>query len=377
MSNIRVAKFYTIVALVILTGTYTFASDHSILPESNHELYTISCASCHGANGRGASPGMVGFDVPLPDFTDCNFVTREPAADWIMIAREGGPARGFSEIMPAFGDALTTEQLEKTVTHIKKIADCPEWPVGELNFPKALYTTKAFPEDELVFSSNVTTDGLDKISNKLIYERRIGARSQVEIAVPFGWHEIESANGSGHQEWTSEIGDVALGVKHVLFHDFSSKSIVSLGGEVILPTGNEDEGFGHGTTVFEPYIAYGQLLPENFFLQFQGGFKFPCEDEKVQDELFYRMATGKTFTLGRYGSNWSPMVEILGAQNLDTGESPDWDIVPQIQIALNRRQHVRLGVGVKIPLNDRDTRNPVYGMYLLWDMFDGGFFDGW
>ena len=47
------------------------------LPECGRELYRMSCAACHGPDGRGAPVSMVGFDTPLPDFTDCNFSTRE------------------------------------------------------------------------------------------------------------------------------------------------------------------------------------------------------------------------------------------------------------------------------------------------------------
>ncbi len=362
---------------LLLLGGFAYATSQHPLPVDNRALYTMSCAACHGHQGRGAPAGMVGFDVPLPDFTDCNFVTREPTADWIIVVQEGGPARGFSEIMPAFGDALTVEQITSILAYIKTFSDCDEWPRGEMNLPRALYTSKAFPEDELVLSSDISTDGLNKLSNKMIYGKRIGARSQIEVTLPFGWQQIEKGDPGGEREWTSELGDLALGVKHVLFHNFDTKSIITVAGEIVLPTGDEDAGFGDGTTVFEPYLAYGQLFPADFFFQCQGGFKLPFEDQDFNKEAFFKMAAGKTISVGRYGRGLSPMVEILGAQDLETGDTPSWDIVPQIQIPLNTRQHVRLGVGARIPLNDRDFRSPVYGIYLLWDTFDGGFFDGW
>lgn len=379
MEHCRFYLHLVLAAVVMEFLLYTEASaegglPQNQLPDSGHGLYRVSCAACHGAYGRGAAPGMVGFDVPLPDFSDCNFSTREADADWASVAAEGGPARGFSEIMPAFGDALSDEQIGETLSHIRSFSDCDDWPKGELNLPRALYTTKAYPEDELVLHSDIKTEGLDKIANKLIYERRIGARDQVEIVVPFGWNTIDSG---GHKEWTSSVGDVRLGAKHVLFHSSSSNSIFSAGGEVLLPTGDEDEGFGNGTTVFEPYFAAGQLFPDDYFIQLQGGFELPCDDDHVQNEAFWRMALGRTFAVGRYGSNWSPMVEILGSKNIERGDDANWDIVPQIQIPLNRRQHVRLTMGVRMPLNHTDTRETVFAVYLLWDTFDGGFFEVW
>ena len=347
------------------------------LPESGRELYRVSCAACHGSGGRGAPANMVGFENPLPDFTDCNFSTREAEADWVIVVQEGGPARGFSEIMPAFDDALTEEQIIKIIRYIRTFSECDEWPRGELNLPRALYTTKAFPEDELVFQSDIKTDGLDKISNKLVYERRIGARNQVEIVVPYGWSEIAKSNGGNSTEWTSSVGDVRLAAKRVLFHSMKSMSIFSAGGEVILPTGDEDEGFGNGTTVFEPYLAYGKVFSKDYFVQLQSGFELPWDNDHAQDEVFWKMVTGRSYAVGRYGSIWAPMIEILGSKNIETGNDAEWDIVPQLHLALNKRQHVRLAMGVRMPLNHTDERNPIYGIYLLWDTFDGGFFEGW
>lgn len=345
------------------------------LPATGAELYRVACAACHGADGRGASSGMADIDVPFPDFTDCNFSSREPDADWVTVVREGGPARGFSKHMPAFGDALTEAQILRILAHIKTFADCDAWPRGELNLPRALFTTKAFPEDELVLSAFVKTDGPDQIVNKLIYERRIGAANQIEIAVPFGWSAVRETGGG--EEWTFSVGDLALAVKRVLFHKLSWGSIVSAGAEVVLPTGDEDEGFGDGTVAFEPYLAYGQLVPADFFLQFQGGVKIPVKDDVIQDEAFWRGVLGRTFAIGRYRRSLSPMVEILGSENLSRSGGTEWDAVPQVQISLSARQHVRLCAGARIPLNRREDRAPTYLVYLMWDVFDGGFFEGW
>lgn len=345
------------------------------LPASGAELYRVACASCHGAGGRGAPSGMTDIDVPFPDFTDCNFASREAEADWVSVVKEGGPARGFSEHMPAFGDALSDSQILAILAHVRTLADCDSWPRGELNLPKPLFTTKAFPEDELVLSAFVRTDGPDSILNKLVYERRIGAANQIEIVVPFGWGKVEDAGG--REEWTSSVGDLTLAVKRVLFHRLSWGSIVSAGAEVVLPTGDEDEGFGDGTVAFEPYLAYGQLLPADFFLQVQGGAKIPVNDDRIQDEVFWRGVFGRTFSLGRYGRSVSPMVEILGSENVARSGGTEWDVVPEVQISLSARQHVRICFGARIPLNRREDQAPAYAAYLLWDVFDGGFFEGW
>jgi hypothetical protein len=307
--------------------------------------------------------------VPVPDFTSCNFATREPDADWIAVAHRGGPVRGFSPLMPAFGDALTTAQLQKIMDYVRSMCTDDDWPRGELNLPRPLFTEKAYPEDEAVWTTDVDVENETTVLNEVVYEQRLGARNQLELVVPIGFRERPDGTWSG-----GALGDVAVGVKRALYHNLDRGSIVSLTGEVLLPSGNEDLGFGAGTTTFEPFASFGQLLPANGFLHLQAGAEIPAT--RSTQEVFVRGALGKSVTQGRWGRTWSPMVEVLGARELESGASMQWDLAPQMQVTLNTRQHVMLNVGVRIPLDDaeRDTRITVY---LLWDWFDGGFFEGW
>ena len=70
------------------------------------------------------------------------------------------------------------------------------------------------------------------------------------------------------------------------------------------------------------------------------------------------------------------MIEVLGAAAFDGG-GPQWDLLPQMQVTLNTRQHVMANVGVRVPVTDADVRPTQLLFYILWDWFDGGFFDGW
>lgn len=340
-------------------------------PKTGEELYEDACANCHGPNGKGAPRSQVAFDAPLPDFSDCNFATREPNGDWIAVAHQGGPTRGFSEKMPAFGEVLTQQQLQKIMGHIRSMCPDDNWPRGELNLPRPLLTEKAYPEDEAVLTSSVDVEDALGVANEFVYETRVGARNQVEVVIPFGYRE--RPNGT----WTGgHLGDVAIGAKRAVYHSLDAGSIVSLAGEVLIPTGASDQGFGAGTTVLEPFASVGQILPGGAFLHVQSGGEVPLIRGANTDELFLRGALGKTVTQGRWGRAWSPMIEVLGSRELEAGAGTHWDLAPQVQVTLNTRQHVMLNLGARIPLDDpdRDTRVTVY---LLWDWFDGGFFEGW
>lgn len=71
------------------------------------------------------------------------------------------------------------------------------------------------------------------------------------------------------------------------------------------------------------------------------------------------------------------MVEILGARTLATGARVEWDVLPGLRVTINQRQHVRLGLGVRLPVTDAGPRSPTAMTYLLWDWYEGGLTQGW
>lgn len=337
---------------------------------SGQELYLGSCANCHGADGTGVSASLLAFEEEMPDFTDCDFAVREPDADWIAVAHEGGPVRGFSRMMPAFGGALTPEQLQDVMTHIRTLCTDPNWPPGELNLPRGLVTEKAYPEDEWVVEAGADLEGDGSASSAFVYERRFGPRSQIEVKIPFGWSSSPGGN------WTSGLGDAVLGVKHALYHDGAAGRIFSVAGEVILPTGDEAAGFGAPGTKLEGFASYGQILPADAFLQIQTGIEAPLYDAG-ENEAFGRVGLGLTRTEGPWGRAWSPMVEVQAKRDLESGARTRLDIIPQMQFSLNTRQHVLANIGLLIPATETTGRSTRLLVYVLLDWFDGGFFEGW
>lgn len=315
------------------------------------------------------------FANPLPDFTDCEFAPREPDMTWISIIHGGGPARAFNQIMPAFGDALTLEQIRAALGHVRTLCTNPAWPRGDLNFPKALVTEKAFPEDEMLFTTTAALEGPGAVSTRVVYERRFGARTQMEFGVPMR-AEARPADEGNASQWVRGVGDVAVAVKRVLVHSLPRGQILSATAEVVLPTGSESKGLGGGTGAIEPFLTYGQLLPGDWFVQAQTGIGIPFKSGAAKDAQ-WRAVFGKSFWPQRYGRMWSPMVEILGGRELVQGEPALWDVLPEMQVTLSTRQHIRANVGVRLPINHADTRSTQFITYLLWDWYDGPFFGGW
>jgi mono/diheme cytochrome c family protein len=346
------------------------ASPNQVPAKTGPELYQAACAACHGPDGKGLPQTTLGFRTPVPDFTDCSFSTVEPDADWLAVVHGGGPMRAFDRMMPAFGDVLTEPEILRILTHVRAFCTNSNWPRGELNFPRALFTEKAFPENEAVWTMTFASHETQSIGNEFLYEQRLGARNQFEVVVPIEFRQ------TGEQPWSQGLGDLALAFKHVMFHQLDQGTIVSAAGEMVFPTGKENLGLGKGYTRFEPFMAIGQALPADGFFQAQAGFELPVSADATS-EVFWRLTGGRSLFTGRFGRSWSPMVEVLGARELEDGAETSWDLVPQLQVTLSTRQHIMVNGGLRIPVNRREERGTDVVVYLLWDWFDGGFFSGW
>jgi mono/diheme cytochrome c family protein len=340
---------------------------------SGAEIFRAACVSCHGRDGKGAPQSTVGFDVELPDFSDCRFSTPEADADWTATIRHGGPARSFSRLMPSFEEALSRDEISRVIEYIRGFCTERGWPRGDLNLPRPLATEKAFPENEAVVTTTIARGDAKSIASEFVYEHRLFRRGQWEAALPFALQK------TGVGEWRRGLGDLALAYKHVLFDSLPHGAIVSAGTEVVLPTGKESDGLGDGTKIFEPFGAWSQILAHDSFLHVHAGVELPFgkHETEVPKESYWRVALGKTITSGIWERAWSPMIEVLGARELEEGQSAEWDVLPQMQVSLSRRQHLLVSAGVRIPVNKRDERRTSFVMYLLWDWFDGGLLSGW
>lgn len=337
------------------------------------EIFQAACVGCHGPDGKGMPQSTSGFERPdtFPDFTDCNATTRETNETWRSIIHLGGRARGFSEIMPSFTEALSGEQIDKVILYLREFCKEPvPWPRGELNFPRPVVTEKAYPEDEVVLATTLERDGSAQ-TNTLIYERRLGVKNQIEIQAPIVVQRQE--NGGRF----AGIGDLTLGFKRLIASSLRTGSIFSLAGEVTLPTGNRLRGLGTGSTIFEGFAAFGQMLPHNSFVQTQVGGELPTDTQKAPRAIFWRTAVGTSVAATNFGRLCTPMVEVIADREFQRGAKTNWDVMPEMQVTLSRRQHIRAGVGVRFPVTNTGVRSSQVGFYLLWDWFDGGLFDGW
>ncbi len=338
---------------------------------TGEDIFRMTCATCHALDGRGSPQSVVGFDVPFPDFADCSINTVEPLSDWSSVIHRGGPIRGLDRHMPSFGDALSDEQIESVIKYLWTFCKDASWPRGDLNYPRAFFTEKAFPENEAVWTTGVTGRGTKAVTNSIVYEHRLKTRSQYEITLPLDFQQTTPG-----QPWGQGFGDIEIALRRSFYASVDHSAIIAAGGAVTLPTGNESAGLGGGVTIWEPFAMFAKGLGANGFVQMHGGIELPTDKSKALNEPFLRAALGYTYAQDQgFGRAWTPMAEILLAR--PSGEPTEVDVVPQMQVSLSKLQHVLLSVGVRVPVTERDGRHPQFLTYFLWDWFDGGLFDFW
>jgi len=128
--------------------------------------------------------------------------------------------RALDRHMPAFGDALPPDDIRLAISHVRTFCADPAWPQGDLNFPRALITEKAFPENESLLTTSFQTGPAHAMSNAILHERRFGSRTMMEFNIPFEtqvasmfiFKQIESDNPIGAAAISVVLLVLSLGV---------------------------------------------------------------------------------------------------------------------------------------------------------------------
>ena len=208
-----IVRLVMLLSCPLLLSAQTLHYAHRPDARNGEKVYKGGCIACHGSEGKGA-PGEYSFQLAryVPDFTDCAGTTPEPNGNWKAVIVHGGPSRGLSQIMPAFGDLLTDEQINDVIAFMRGFCkNVHHDPLGELNLPRALVTEKAFPENEIVISTAASASGAPAWTTDVIDERTIiDARTQLETDVPVNYADQAhnwTAGFRGHYAG-AEAGDI-------------------------------------------------------------------------------------------------------------------------------------------------------------------------
>jgi mono/diheme cytochrome c family protein len=96
--------------LVVLVWSVAARAEPPI--EAEDPLYVEHCATCHGRRGRATFPGVM---MGAGSFASASFWEGRPGERLRRAVVEGGPAVGLKKAMPAFGDRLTPEEIDRVL----------------------------------------------------------------------------------------------------------------------------------------------------------------------------------------------------------------------------------------------------------------------
>ena len=92
--------------------------------EAGGKLYQARCAPCHGPDGKAATPTAQALTPKPRDHTDGAYMNQLSNEQLVKVIKNGGPAVGKSQIMPAHAD-LNDQQIEDIVTFVRTLAVPP------------------------------------------------------------------------------------------------------------------------------------------------------------------------------------------------------------------------------------------------------------
>ena len=111
------------VGLITVVGTAQHAMGAGN-GEAGGKLYQARCAVCHGPDGKAATPTAQALTPKPRDHTDGAYMNPLSNEHLAKVIKNGGPAVGKSQIMPAHAD-LNDQQIEDIMAFVRTLAVPP------------------------------------------------------------------------------------------------------------------------------------------------------------------------------------------------------------------------------------------------------------
>ena len=201
-------------------------------------------------------------------------------------SRAAGRSAGFDRRMPAFGEALTEAEIvsgHRAPAHVLRrpaVAARRSEPAASARHREGVSRKRGGRHD--VVGTGAAAVG----RNEVVYEKRFGVAQPVR-----GRRSAGAAANAARRPWSRGLGDVAIAVKRALFHSLDTRHDPQRRrrSRCCRPA-RRPQGLGKGVTIFEPFVAFGQILPRDAFVQAQAGAELPADRDRAETEAFWRAA---------------------------------------------------------------------------------------
>ena len=276
--------------------------------------------------GRRRAATRVGFDLPLPDFTDCNFAPRAHG-DWVGIATRADPSAHSTDA--GVRQVLSADRCRRN-WHTSAASARTRWPRGELNLPRALVTEKAYPENEAVLTTTIAASGPAAMSHGSSTSTGSARATSIEVAVPLALQRTARASGSAGSATSPSASSTPSSTA------LDAGTILSASGRGGPADRQGDAGPRQGRHIFEPFVAV-RPDPARRRLPAGPGRRRAADRHTTapDDEAFWRVALGKTFIQRPLRPHVVADGRAPGRARARTTASRQWDIVPQMQVTLS------------------------------------------
>lgn len=90
------------------------------------QKFVHHCAACHGVEGKGDGFNAVNLEQKPPDFTDAEYMKLLTHEYLVQAILTGGQAVNKSPLMPAWGNTLSDDNIQRLAIYVRNFAGDPK-----------------------------------------------------------------------------------------------------------------------------------------------------------------------------------------------------------------------------------------------------------
>jgi hypothetical protein len=186
---------------------------------------------------------------------------------------------------------------------------------------------------------------------------------QLSYSVPYSFVRTQG-------QWTDGVGDMLLNYRYQALFKEDTLTALAPRFSLVLPTGDEDRGFGYGTIGYQWNLPFSTAIGDRLFAHANAGLTFLPDvgEQPEHDLLHYNLGASLIYC---FNSNFHFMLEWVGVWNETVGISNGTEhefasiISPGVRYAFNFRNGSQLVLGLAVPLGLTSSTSDIGGLLYL------------